>query len=346
MKVLIATVQVPFLRGGAELLTEGLHAALRRSGHQVDTLALPFRFSPLGEVVQSMRAWQQQDWSQWDAGRADRLIALRFPAFHVQHPDKRVWLLHQHRAIYELWNTPFGESADHPPTEAWRDEVMAADTRALKEARAVYTIARNVSRRLERYNQVPSRALYHPPFEAERFHHEGVYPFILCPSRLESLKRQDLLIRAMVHVPEPVTAYIVGEGGMQDSYRALAQSLGVEQRIHFLGHTGHEHLRKLYANCLAVFFGPHDEDYGYITLEAMLSSKPVITCTDSGGPLEFVLHDQTGLIVPPEAQALASAISELAANPDRARRMGRDARAHYEALDIRWEHVVDTLMKD
>ena len=39
---------------------------------------------------------------------------------------------------------------------------------------------------------------------------------------------------------------------------------------------------------LGVIFPPLDEDYGYVTLEAMLAAKPVITCTDSGGPLEFV----------------------------------------------------------
>ena len=212
--------------------------------------------------------------------------------------------------------------------------------------RQVHTIARNVSRRLERFNQIPSGVIYHPPPHAERYGNEGTFPFILCPSRLESLKRQDLLIRAMVHVPEPVSAYIVGEGGMQESFRALAENLGVSHRIRFLGHTDQTQLLRLYAHCLGVFFGPHDEDYGYITLESMLSSKPVITCSDSGGPLEFVLHDQTGLIVPPEPEAVAAAVNQLATNPARARQMGHDARSHYEAMDISWDRAVQALMND
>lgn len=346
MKVLIATVQVPFLRGGAESLTEGLHQALIRAGHQAEIMSLPFRFSPLEAVVDGLHTWQQQDWQSWDAGRAERLIALRFPAFHVQHPDKRVWLLHQHRSVYELWNTPYGEQAGDARREALREEIIAADTQALSEARAVYTIARNVSRRLAAHNRVQSQALYHPPAQAERFHLEGTFPFILCPSRIESLKRQDLLIRAMVHVPEPLVAYIVGEGGMRQAFGALAEQLGVSHRVRFLGRLDDERLRQLYANCLGVFFGPHDEDYGYITLEAMLSSKPVITCTDSGGPLEFVRHEHTGFIVPPEPEAVAQVLARLAADPAHARRMGQDARAHYESMDIHWDHVVHTLMKD
>ena len=41
---------------------------------------------------------------------------------------------------------------------------------------------------------------------------------------------------------------------------------------------------RLYANCLGVIYPPLDEDYGYITLEAMLAQKPVVTTRDAGGP--------------------------------------------------------------
>jgi glycosyltransferase involved in cell wall biosynthesis len=57
---------------------------------------------------------------------------------------------------------------------------------------------------------------------------------------------------------------------------------------HLHGPITERQLIDLYAGALAVVFPPFDEDYGYVTLEAFLARKPVITTTDAGGPLEFV----------------------------------------------------------
>ena len=90
-------------------------------------------------------------------------------------------------------------------------------------------------------------------------------------------------------------------------------------------------------------FTPVDEDYGYITLEAMLSAKPVITCTDSGGPNEF-LDASTGFVVEPEPARLAAALDELWENRPSAQRMGRQALERYHSMNIGWPHVVTTLL--
>jgi glycosyltransferase involved in cell wall biosynthesis len=341
---MIATCQVPFIQGGAELMADELRKALVRAGHQAEIVTLPFRFTPLSSVVATMRQWQDQDWVSWDSGSVDVVIAIRFPAFHLRHPHKLVWLTHQHRPVYDLWNTPYGLSGDEQGCNAFRDEIIEADTQALKVASKIYTISENVSQRLLRFNQVSSKVIYHPPPLAEAFSPGDLGPFIFCPGRLESLKRQDLLIRAMLHVPEPVIACIVGEGSQLVKLWALVENLGLKNRVRFYGHVDHETLRQLYSNCLAVFFGPHDEDYGYITLEAMLSAKPVVTCQDSGGPLEFVQHDQTGYVVAPDPEAIAGAFTQLVNDLPRARRMGEDALAHYHSLGISWDHVVQTLI--
>ena len=81
--------------------------------------------------------------------------------------------------------------------------------------------------------------------------------------------------------------------------KTLARKLRVHDRVEWLGHVSEETKRDLYARARAVVYPPIDEDYGYVTLEAMLASKPVITCTDSGGPLEFVRAGETGLIAGP-----------------------------------------------
>ena len=344
MRVAIANCQVPFIRGGAEQMADELRLALVRAGHQAEIISLPFRSLPLSSVVSSMHHWQEQDWSVMDVGLVDLVIPTRFPAFHLQHPNKVIWLTHQHRLVYELWQTSYGDAVYQPGDDVLRGEIIAADNAALRDAKKVFTISRNVSDRLLRFNQISSEVILHPPAMADSFSSAGIGSFILCPSRLESLKRQELLIRAMLHLPESLVACIVGEGSSLRSLWALVEKLGLKQRVRFLGRVDHDTLLQLYGHCLAVFFGPYDEDYGYITLEAMLSGKPVVTCKDSGGPLEFVLHDQTGFVVDPEPEAIASAFARLANDLPLARRMGEDARTHYHSLNISWDHVIQTLI--
>ena len=85
----------------------------------------------------------------------------------------------------------------------------------------------------------------------------------------------------------------------------LAHQLDIEHRVEWLGQVTEEEKRALYAHTLGVIFPPVDEDYGYVTLEAMLASKPLITCTDSGARWSLCTHDATGLIVEPSPQAMA-----------------------------------------
>jgi glycosyltransferase involved in cell wall biosynthesis len=93
-----------------------------------------------------------------------------------------------------------------------------------------------------------------------------------------------------------------------------------------------------------VVFPPLDEDYGYVTLEAMLSSKAVVTCKDSGGPLEFVEDELSGLVADGDAAAMADALDRLWADRALARRLGEAARARYDAMGLGWERVVECLL--
>src|SRR5262249_48959323 len=135
-------------------------------------------------------------------------------------------------------------------------------------------------------------------------------------------KRVDLLIRAMRLARTPLPLLIAGTGRDEARLRDLAAGDG---RIRFLGPVPDDALVALYGASLAVPFVPYDEDYGLVAIEAMTSGKPVITGTDSGGPLAFVADGETGLVVPPVPEALARAIDRLASDVDEARRMGRSA---------------------
>ena len=345
MRVLITTVQVPFVRGGGEVHAEGLRTALAAAGHEVEILTMPFRFKPASSVAQSMDAWSALDLDRFDWGAVDRAIHLKFPCYYAHHSNPVLWLLHQHRGVYELWDTPFGDAAGGDPEAGdLRARILARDTEALAQIGSRFANSRRVSERLQRYNGVSSEPLYHPPLHADSFYCAESLPFVFCPSRLEGLKRLDLLVEAMARVRTPLVALIAGEGGLRPALEAKVRALGLERKVRLLGRIEHDEMRAYYANCRAVFFGPYDEDLGYVTLEAMLSGKPVITCADSGGPLEFVVDGSTGAVCEPDAEAVAAALDATCRIPSRAQAMGLAGRDRYRGMGISWGNVVERLL--
>lgn len=342
MRVGVASVATPPIRGGAEILADGLCEALARAGHRVHRIEAPFRFDA-PSVRRSMDLWRGLDFARWGGGAIDRMICLKFPSYLLAHPSKVAWLLHQHRPVYELFGTRYGV-ADDGEGRALREAVREADRESLPRLEAIYTIARRVSERLSATVGVASRPLYHPPADAKRFRFEEHLPFVFAPSRLEALKRQDLLLRALARTTRPIGAVFAGSGGLREAYMRLAEELGVADRVRFLGDVPRETLIELYARCGCVFFGPFDEDYGYVSLEAMLSRKAIVTCADSGGPLEFVRDGETGRVVAPEPEAVAEAVEALVAGRSLARALGEAGRARYEAMGITWDRVAEILV--
>jgi len=134
------------------------------------------------------------------------------------------------------------------------------------------------------------------------------------------------------------------EPGFEKKLKSQVRSFKLGNRVEFLGEISEAEKRDQYARCVGVIYPPIDEDYGYVTLEAMLAAKPLITCIDSGGPLEFVLDGETGRIVEPTAERLAAALDELWQDRSNAQRWGVAASALYHAMDLNWPNVVRTLL--
>jgi glycosyltransferase involved in cell wall biosynthesis len=343
VRIAVCDIQVPLVRGGAELHSVGLVAALARRGHEAELISLPFRWYPAEELVNQMLAWRLIDVTEAAGRRIDRVIALRFPSYLVRHPCKVAWVVHQFRSAYELWNTEYGDLAELPDGRRVRQLVTHVDATALAESHAVFANSHTVAARLARFNGIAATPLYHPPALAARLHCADHGAYIFSPSRLEPNKRQALLIRAMLWVRADVTCVIAGTGTQARTLHDLVAAYGLERRVVLLGHVDDAELLRLYAHAGAAFFGPYDEDYGYVTLEAMLASKPVITLTDSGGPLEFVEHGVNGLVAAPEPMAIAEAIDTLFADRNLAVRLGAAGRESIAARRISWDAVVDAL---
>ncbi len=342
-RILVCEAQVPFIRGGAESLVRELVAQLRLHGYETDLVSVPFKWYPPEELFSHAAAWRLLDLSESAGQRVDRVIATKFPTYFVRHPDKVTWLVHQYRAAYELADTIYSEFTHGSLDVAVRDRLIALDTTMLSESRAVYTIARTVTARLARYNGLAAETLYHPPRLAERLRSGPAADYILSVGRLESVKRVDLAINALAAAPPDVRLYIAGTGTQRETFERLAASLDLGDRVRFLGEVDDDTLIELYAGALAVIYPPYDEDFGYVTLEAFLSKKPVITTRDAGEPAFFVADGVNGRVTDPDPQALGAAIADLHARPEAARRMGE---AGYEqARLITWPAAIERLVQ-
>src|SRR5690606_2758718 len=89
----------------------------------------------------------------------DRVISLQFPGWGLAHPDHHVWVMHQHRGVYDLYD----EASASESTRALRRRIVEFDNQALSGARRVYANSKRVAARLAQYNNVQARPLYHPP---------------------------------------------------------------------------------------------------------------------------------------------------------------------------------------
>jgi glycosyltransferase involved in cell wall biosynthesis len=342
--VLVCEAQVPFVHGGAELHVRGLVGELTRRGYRAERVSVPFKWYPKEELLTHAAAWRMIDLSESNGERIDAVIATKFPTYFVRHPNKVTWLFHQYRAIYDLCGTPYSEF-DHTEADVrLRDRLIALDNEVLAESTRLFTNARNTAARLARYNGIAAEPLYHPPPLSGALEPGPFGDYVLSVGRLEANKRVDLIVRALAYVDSRVRLVVAGDGPLRPQLEEIAARHGVDDRVTWAGRVDDQGLVALYAGALGVVFPPFDEDYGYITLEAFLAHKPVVTTADAGGPLEFVEDAVTGLVVEPAPEAIGRAIARLAADQRLARSLGD---AGYDRVrSITWDGVVDRLVAE
>jgi len=347
MRIGVARIQVPFVYGGAERHAASLVQALERYGHQATEITLPFKWYPVEAMVNSIQAAILTDLSSNADAQVDMLIGLKFPAYLMPHPNPVFWILHQHRRAYDLWSAGDSELLEHPKGLAVKALIEAEERKAFaRSTRPIFANSQNVAGRLKTYLNLEATPLYHPPPLADHLYTERYDGPIFAPGRISPTKRVDLMLRALAQAPASVSLEIAGVAenpAYLAEMHALARQLDVEHRINWLGGISDKDLLERYARTRAVLFTPLDEDYGYITLEAMLAGKPVITVTDAGGPLEFITDGQEGRITAPTPHALAQAMAELSEDAPLAERLGQSGRARYLAMNINWETVISQL---
>ncbi len=148
---------------------------------------------------------------------------------------------------------------------------------------------------------------------------------VICTARLEPEKDVASLIAAFAGLfpryPN-LRCLIVGGGSQLDRLKAMAQSCGISNAVKFCGHRS-DPFDLL--NAADIFVLPSlAEPFGLAILEAMSLGKPVIA-TRAGGPMEIVVDQVTGLLVPPsDPRSLGCAIERLTRDPALRERFGRN----------------------
>jgi glycosyltransferase involved in cell wall biosynthesis len=341
MRIAVCAPQVPFEHGGTEILAETLTEQLRRRDHEVELVRIPFKWYPGPRALREALLWRLVDLDEAQGRPIELVIATKFPSYAIRHPNKIVWLVHQFRQAYELDRTELGQFGEEPVDRATVRAINRLDRTTLGEARRLFAISRNVADRLQRSTGLEAEVLLAPPQQLAYRSSDGVGTFILSVGRLDRAKRIDLLLEAAA-LDGSLRVVVAGEGPDRARLEQLSAEYKLDGRVTFTGRVPEGELVDLYAECLAVFYAPIDEDLGLVPYEAFLSEKPVVTTKDAGGPLEVVVDHRNGLVCEPVPAAVAEACAWLAANPEKARAWGRSGKQTAELTS--WDIVVDRLL--
>ena len=183
----------------------------------------------------------------------------------------------------------------------------------------------DLARRIYRYSGPISVAYPAPSLPASMFRPDyGNGDYVLAVGALLPNKNHHHLLEAMSLLQEPPALRIVGDGQERSKLQAQARKLGLEAEFDPLV-TGEE-LCRLYEGSLFVVVPSLSEPFGMTALEAALAGKTSVV-TELGGTKEFVLDQQTGLVINPrKTKSFASAIELLIYDRDLRKTMGRKAR--------------------
>lgn len=343
-RIIVVTSDVTFVEGGHLTIARNTVQALRQQGFDADLV-----LTPQNRFGRQFRAYLANRFTDVELDGLERkvhqVISFRFPSYAVKHPVHVCWLNHRMREYYDLWDMLLSQlSAQSRLKERLRRILIhKIDTHLLKHnVKKLFAQSQTIQKRLKRWGNIASEVLYPPP-PLRNYRTDSYQNFIFAISRLQKLKRIDLLIESFRQVKnKDLKAFIIGEGPERENLSYKIREYGLENRVFLLGAVDEENLMSHYSRCLAVFFCPFNEDYGLVTTEAFSSKKAVLTTTDSGGPSELVKDGESGFVVEPNPQILAEKMDLLAENKNLAEKMGNNGYKFISSLN--WQETVKKLV--
>ena len=317
-------------QGGAERFYGGLFQGFKEIGCIPELISVQADEPTFDQIVKNF-----ENASQLNLSTYDLVISTKVPTYAVKHPNHVLYLVHTVRVFDDMFNDTFL----HRGQEFFfqRAKLHQIDFEAISGVKARFAIGHEVAKRLYRWRGFSCDVL-HPPLGFNEFREGASGDYFFLPGRLHRWKRVDLVIQAVRLSSFPFRLLIAGTGEAEAELKTLAAG---DPRIQFLGRISDDELVGLYAGALAVPFVPLREDYGYITLEAFASGKPVVTCRDSGEPCQFVRQLDTGLVTEPDPDSLSVAMEWMWSNREDAERMGKNGRRLIDSMS--WPRIATAL---
>ena len=213
------------------------------------------------------------------------------------------------------------------------DRVICVSESLRKEVSQLYTLPENKT--LSIYNGV-NASRFDAPVDVEKIRRSCAVnadePCVLFAGRLAWQKGPDMLLEAVPSVLErrPEVKFVfAGEGEMRPQLEAQAAAAGIARSVRFVGYRTGQDLVGLFKSADLVCVPSRNEPFGIVILEAWSASKPVVA-TRTGGPAEFVRHQDTGWTVPSDVESIGDGLEAVLADDDHARRMGVNGRREAE----------------
>lgn len=377
MKIaIVAPSPIPFSVGGAEKLWWGMSEYINKhTNHQCELIKVPTKEDDFWSLIDAYHTFYKLDLSHFDL-----LISGKYPAWMTKHHNHHIYMLHCLRGLYDCYHLlALDETVDTKepkinellrrvdestieidelftllyvlkeersidksffafPTPFARKIIHYFDKKAMQNIQSFSAISQTVAKRKEYFpKNVPIRVIY-PPSTLSNFKNSG-YEYFFTVSRLDNAKRIEMIVEAYKNTKTSIPLKIAGTGPLSKKIAEMAKS---DPRITLLGFISDDELIEYYAKAYAVIFIPYDEDYGLITIEAMMSQKPLLTFSDTGGVVEFVEEKVSGLVSDPSVEKLTYNIDFLADNPQLCKEMGHNAKRRVEA--ITWKSTIDSLL--
>lgn len=246
--------------------------------------------------------------------------------WYCHTPPREVYDLYEARMKYRSYKEKFLYSA---MTKTYK----LISGRVIKRIEGIATNSTNTKNRIKKYFGAGSTVI-NPGIEYGNFSNKGDGKYFLYPSRITNTKRQDYVINAFKKFEKGEKKHkliIAGTLSPDPEHQAYYEKLvkmASGSNIEIIKNITDKKLSSLYANSTAVLFAAINEDYGFVPLEAMASSKPVISVNE-GGPTETILEGKTGFLVN-SPEEMAERMAYLAEHPSDAEAIGKKGRRRVE----------------
>jgi glycosyltransferase involved in cell wall biosynthesis len=257
------------------------------------------------------------------------------PSEWIRHRNERVlWYCHTPpREVYDLYETRM-QNRSYKQKLVYAALVGTYKLMArgiTKNIEEIATNSENTNSRIRKYYGRTAKVIY-PGVDTKDFHNAGDMKYFLYPSRIVVNKRQDYVINAFSQFAKKskrggyrlIIAGTLSKDPEHIKYFEKLKAMAKGLNVQFRTNVDDVELKKLYSGSTAVLFAAINEDYGFIPVEAMASSKPVISVNE-GGPRETVTSQKTGFLVGSPSE-MAERMAELALDNGLAERMGRAGR--------------------